>query len=787
LDSQNKPKRRSFPYFTVLLAVALIVVLILALTSGGTDKRIENNKFYAEVEAGNVVAVRGSGVTIYGVYATNSSVDDMDKFPEQHDFYFTVTSVFGVDRIEEWLQQYNRGELDFQLGIVPTQKIEFEFRPAPESIWSTILPILYISILVVVAFFVIRAITKANGKSFDFGKNKARMENGIKITFDDVAGADEEKREMQEIVEFLKNPKKFTDLGARIPKGVLMVGPPGTGKTLLAKAIAGEANVPFFSITGSDFVEMFVGVGAARVRDLFDNAKRNMPCLIFIDEIDAVGRQRGTGLGNTNDEREQTLNQLLVQMDGFESKDGIVVIAATNRMDVLDPALLRAGRFDRRITVMKPDAKGREKILRLYAKNKPMDEGINYESLARGVPGFTGADLENVLNEAAIQAARDNRPVITQKDIIEGVSKTLFGPQKRSRVITEENRKATAYHEAGHAIVAKLGKSSKREVQEVSTITRGMALGYTSAHALEDNVTHTREMLLDELDFCMGGRAAEKIVYGQLNSGASNDIQQATEIARAMVTQLGMSEKLGSVCYEGEDEIFIGRSYQQHTKYSETTAALIDVEIKALIDNSLARAEATLRTNRKLLDDMVEVLMAKETIYTEEMDMLFSGKSAKEVIKAIEKKAKEQEEEFKKAREEKARKEKEALDQLRARALAAFNGAAVAAGVNVTAVETTEAEEVTKIEGASGQTIIVDGEAKPASSTSGKKSTGTKAATATKTSVDAKSITANKKPSAPKAKAQKSVASKPKAEAGKSSETGSGSTASEQDKSINQE
>jgi len=659
----------------------------------GEDRRITDDEFYRQVEAGNVLELKGVGSTIYGLYVLDSKVKEGTALSDkQHDFYFTLTSVFDVGAVRDFVREYNEGKPE-------SEQIVSVFGPAGFNWMDLLIPILYIGLIIVVVIIVFRMFAKANGKNFDFGKTKARMESGIKITFNDVAGADEEKREMQEIVEFLKNPKKFTDLGARIPKGVLLVGPPGTGKTLLAKAIAGEANVPFFSISGSDFVEMFVGVGASRVRDLFEQAKKSMPCLVFIDEIDAVGRQRGTGLGNTNDEREQTLNQLLVQMDGFESNDGIVVIAATNRHDVLDPALLRAGRFDRRITVMQPDVKGREKIFQLHSKNKPMADGVNFERIARSTPGFTGADIENVLNEAAIQAARDNRPVITAKDIAEGISKTLMGPQKRSRVVTEESRKATAYHEAGHAIVAKLGQHSKRDIQEVSTIYRGAALGYTASAPLEDNITHSREALLDELDFCMAGRVAEKLVFGSINSGAANDIRQASDIARGMVTQLGMSEKLGSVCYEGETEIFIGRNYQQHTKYSETTAAAIDAEVKKLIDESLVRVEKTLKENRKLLDSMVDVLMAKETIYNEEVEMLFSGKSAKSVITAIDKRDKEQEEAFRKARLEKAEKEKAELEELRAKALAAFNGAAAAAGVNLPATPAAEAKpaEITVI------------------------------------------------------------------------------------------
>ena len=419
---------------------------------------------------------------------------------------------------------------------------------------------LSVVLLGIVMYIIYRQSQGQNQQAMNFGKTKARVTQSVKVRFSDVAGAEEEKEELQEIVEFLKNPKKFVDIGARIPKGVLLVGPPGTGKTLFAKAVAGEANVPFFSISGSDFVEMFVGVGASRVRDLFDQAKHNMPCIVFIDEIDAVGRQRGTGLGGGHDEREQTLNQLLVQMDGFEKNDGIIVMAATNRADILDPALLRPGRFDRQIYVQVPDVRGREEIFKVHARNKPIAPDIDFKTLARLTSGFTGADIENLLNEAAILCARDNRKVITMGDINEGINKVIAGPQKKSRVVSERDKRITAYHESGHAIVAKLLKNCD-EVNEVSIIPRGQAAGYTITRPVNDDNHVTRGKLMDEIAMMLAGRVAEEIVIEDITTGASNDIQRASAIARKMVTEWGMSP-LGTISRQSRTRGVFGTRFQ---------------------------------------------------------------------------------------------------------------------------------------------------------------------------------------------------------------------------------
>ena len=472
----------------------------------------------------------------------------------------------------------------------------------------------------------------------NFGKLKARVNMNVKVRFDDVAGADEEKEELQEIVEFLKSPSKFTALGARVPKGVLLVGPPGTGKTLFAKAVAGEAGVPFFSISGSDFVEMFVGTGAARVRDLFDQAKRNMPCIVFIDEIDAVGRQRGAGLGGGHDEREQTLNQLLVQMDGFEKNEGIIVMAATNRADILDPALLRPGRFDRQIYVSLPDVKGREAIFKVHSRNKPLAPDVSFKILARMTSGFSGADIENLLNEAAILAARAGRKVIVMVDLLEGINKVIAGPQKKSRVVTETDKRITAYHESGHAIVAKLLPGCD-EVQEVSIIPRGMAAGYTLTRPETDDSHVTRSKLHDTIAMMLGGRAAEEIVIHDISTGASNDIQRATQLARSMVTEWGMSEAIGNIYLGGDKEVFLGKDFGATHTYSEELGGVIDVEIRKIIDGAYDRALTILREHRTILDNMVKVLYAKQTIYTDEVNMLFDGKSAEEVIADIDDRA----------------------------------------------------------------------------------------------------------------------------------------------------
>lgn len=496
---------------------------------------------------------------------------------------------------------------------------------------SVIMPILTIGFGIILIVIFIKQMNASNRSAMDFGKTKAQVITNIKVRFSDVAGAEEEKTELQEIVEFLKSPAKFTQLGAKTPKGVLLVGLPGTGKTLFAKAVAGEANVPFFSISGSDFVEMFVGVGASRVRDLFNAAKKNQPCIVFIDEIDAVGRQRGAGLGGGNDEREQTLNQLLVQMDGFEANEGIIVMAATNRADVLDPALLRPGRFDRQIYVNMPDVRGREEILKVHARNKPLAKDVSFKVLARMTSGFSGADLANLLNEAAILAARADRKFITNVDLYESINKVIMGPQKRSRLITETDKRITAYHESGHAILARLLPNCD-PVQEVSIIPRGQAGGYTMTRPDNDDNYYTKSKLLDDIVMAMGGRAAEEIVIKEVTSGPSSDIVHVTKIARRMVTDFGMSDAIGPVSYGNSGEIFVGRDYQQREGYSEKTATDIDNEVRRIINDGYAKAVELLTANRSLLDVMARVLIERETIYTDEVDMIMQGKSVEEIL-----------------------------------------------------------------------------------------------------------------------------------------------------------
>ena len=503
--------------------------------------------------------------------------------------------------------------------------------PNAGSIWSSLLP-LGGSLLIALIFFLLIMQTQGGTKgAMNFAKTNARLNHNIKVRFSDVAGAEEEKEELAEVVDFLKSPKKFSELGARIPKGVLLVGPPGTGKTLFAKAVAGEAGVPFFSISGSDFVEMFVGVGASRVRDLFDVAKKSMPCIVFIDEIDAVGRQRGTGMGGGHDEREQTLNQLLVQMDGFETNDGIIVMAATNRADILDPALLRPGRFDRQIYVNVPDVRGREAILKVHARNKPLMPDVNFKTVARMTSGFSGADLENLLNEAAILAARANRKFISNKDLYEGINKVLIGPQKKSRLVTETDKRITAYHEAGHAILAKLLPNCD-PVHEVSIIPRGQAAGYTMTRPDNDDNHLTKSKLLDDIVMTLGGRVAEEIVIKDISAGASGDIQAVSKRARLMVTEWGMSDKVGPISYGSDKEIFIGRDMASHVTYSEKTASIIDEEVTSIVDNALNKARELLSKNKNILDNMARLLVERETIFSEEVEMLMDGKSVEEIM-----------------------------------------------------------------------------------------------------------------------------------------------------------
>ena len=500
--------------------------------------------------------------------------------------------------------------------------------------WMALLPnLLFVVMLALVWLFIMNQMQGGNNRALSFGKSRARLhhEDKPKVTFDHVAGVDEAKQELVEIVEFLKHPKKFNELGAKIPKGVLLVGPPGTGKTLLARAVAGEAGVPFFSISGSEFVEMFVGVGASRVRDLFENAKKNAPCLIFIDELDAVGRQRGAGLGGGHDEREQTLNQLLVEMDGFEVNSGIIIMAATNRADVLDPALLRPGRFDRKVVVDRPDLQGRVAILRIHSRNKPLEQEVDLNVLARRTPGFSGADLESLLNEAAILAARGNRKTITMADCEEAIDRVLMGPEKKNRVISEIDRKVFAYHEAGHAVVAHYSKHGD-PVHKVTIVGRGGAGGYTMMLPEEERFVSTRSKLLDDLVNLLGGRAAEELALDEISTGAQNDLERVTRIARKMVMEWGMSPRLGPLTFgrpNGEDLVFLGRDISRERNYSEGVAEIIDEEVHKLVESSYETAKSLLTEHRAKLDAVADALLEVETLGREEfLAIMESGEPA---------------------------------------------------------------------------------------------------------------------------------------------------------------
>lgn len=511
--------------------------------------------------------------------------------------------------------------------------------PATVPVWMRILPTLLVIGMVVLFWIMFMNQSSGSGGGggrgvMSFGKSKAKMavplEGDKKITFKNVAGADEEKQELEEIVDFLKNPKRYMEVGARIPKGVLLVGPPGTGKTLLAKAVAGEAGVPFFSISGSDFVEMFVGVGASRVRDLFEQAKKNSPCIIFIDEIDAVGRQRGAGMGGGHDEREQTLNQLLVEMDGFGVNEGIIMVAATNRPDILDPALLRPGRFDRQIVVGVPDIKGREEILKVHSRNKPLNEDVDLGILAKRTPGFTGADLENLMNEAALLTVRARRKVITMEELEESITRVMAGPEKKSRVISEKDKRLTAYHEAGHAVVSKYLPNSYA-VHEISIIPRGMAGGYTLHLPNEDTAYTSKSKLRDDMVGLLGGRVAEALILGDISTGAKNDIDRTTSIAKKMVMEYGMTDALGPISFGKDDgEVFMGRDFGRTRDFSEEVASKIDREIKALIDEAYERTETILKENIDKLHDVAKALLEREKLTAEEFNAIMEGKTLAE-------------------------------------------------------------------------------------------------------------------------------------------------------------
>lgn len=612
LMNQNNKFKGVFIYLAVivLLVIGMVTMLQMSATPG---EHTTYSKVISEFDNYNVSGYTldlGSGELQYTLKSDNT---------KKYKYSVPNVSLFLQDT-QGYRKAYNEKNPDSQL-------VEDFYPVSDNSFLLSFLPYLLMVALMIGFTFVIMRQASGGGKMSQFSKANARTQpsNGPKITFADVAGAEEEKEEMSEIVDFMKNPRKYQELGAKIPRGVLLLGPPGTGKTLLAKAVAGEANVPFFSISGSDFVEMFVGVGASRVRDLFDQAKKHTPSIIFIDEIDAVGRQRGTGLGGGHDEREQTLNQLLVEMDGFTDNQGVIVIAATNRRDILDPALLRPGRFDRQITVGYPDIKGREAILRVHTKNKKLAPDISLATIAKGTAGFTGADLANLVNEAALLAARNNRKAITQPDIEEATIKVVAGPEKKSKVVSEDEKRLTAFHEAGHAVCTFHCKTQD-PVHQVSIIPRGMAGGYTMSLPEHDRSFRTKTQMEEEVIVLLGGRVAEKIVLDEISTGASNDIERATDLARSMITRYGFSEKLGPIVYGHDNsEVFLGRDYSQGRNYSENVAAEIDGEIRELIDTSYENAKQILLNHRDQLDKVAHYLMEHEKIDGEDFYKLMNG------------------------------------------------------------------------------------------------------------------------------------------------------------------
>ncbi len=589
--------------------IAIVVFLVLAslmlwqlLGSRDTNNEISLNELVEQINGGSIEKIEVNGNTL------------------------TIERRNGGTAVARKGQEQGLTQTLLDLGADPARLAEVEIpvsRPSPfsgiASIIGSIIPLVLLGGLLI---FMLRQAQGSNNQAMNFGKSRARMFAGDKptVTFDDVAGAEEAKQELAEVVEFLKEPEKFQALGARIPKGVLMVGPPGTGKTLMARAVAGEAGVPFFSISGSEFVEMFVGVGASRVRDLFEQAKRNAPCIIFVDEIDAVGRQRGAGLGGSHDEREQTLNQILVEMDGFDNDTNIIIIAATNRPDILDPALLRPGRFDRRVTLDRPDVRGRRAILDVHVRGKPLARDVDLEIIARGTPGMAGADLENVVNEAAILAARRNRKTISTAELQEAIERSMMGPERKSRVMTPDDRLLTAYHEAGHAITRFYSEHGD-PVSKITIVPRGQAGGYVLAIPDEDRTMHSQEYMKDFLVTALGGRAAEEVIWGEVSTGASSDLQQVTNVARAMVTRYGMSSKLGLQTYGDHDElVFLGREISEQRNYSEKIARLIDEEVRALVNDANQRALQILRAHRTELDRLAEVLLERETLDLVELE-----------------------------------------------------------------------------------------------------------------------------------------------------------------------
>ena len=612
-------------------AFILVLACILALTmlfspTGTIGQEIEYTVFIKKIEQGQIGRIQIMQNEVKAL-KQDATQEQIERFPDQYwDFetYLPSIPVFMED-LEKALSVNHPDITNPQ-----DAGITLDFVPKPEQSWLvSILPYLLTSILMIgFLWYMMNQQGQGGNKVMNFGRSRAKvnLDEKNKKTFEDVAGAEEEKEELQEVVDFLKNPKKFADLGARIPKGVLLVGPPGTGKTLLAKAVAGEAGVPFYSISGSDFVEMFVGVGASRVSDLFETAKKNSPCMIFIDEIDAVGRHRGAGMGGGHDEREQTLNQLLVEMDGFAPNEGIIIIAATNRPDILDPALLRPGRFDRQITVNYPDIKGREEILAVHSKGKPIAEDVDLHTVAKRTPYFTGADLENVMNEAAILTARKGKTQIHMQEILEAINRVTVGPEKKSSVVTEKDKKLVAYHESGHALVAHLLPNCN-PVHEVSIIPRGQAGGYTMTLPTEETKYVTKSYLLDNIAMALGGRAAEEIMLGEISTGAYSDLKHATSNARRMVREYGMSEKIGSVFYgDSDQEVFLGRDFGHQKSYSEKVAADIDEEVRSILDNAMETALSLIRTHKDKMEELAEQLIVKEKLTAEEFEQIMEGK-----------------------------------------------------------------------------------------------------------------------------------------------------------------
>jgi len=585
----------------LVIGIVLIALFNMFNQPLNPQSEVVFSDFMDKVEQGQITEVVISGDNISGKYMDGNA-------------FQTTAPPKDPDLIKS-LRQKN-----VRIVVVPPEQTSWYM-----SILISWFPML---LLLGIWIFFMRQMQSGGGKAMSFGKSKARLLNDTKnkTTFKDVAGVDEAKEELHEIIEFLKEPQKFSKLGGKIPKGVLLVGPPGTGKTLLARAISGEANVPFFSISGSDFVEMFVGVGASRVRDLFEQGKKNSPCIIFIDEIDAVGRHRGAGLGGGHDEREQTLNQLLVEMDGFENNEGVILIAATNRPDVLDPALLRPGRFDRQVTVGRPDVKGREGILKVHTSTVPLVDGVDLKIIARGTPGFTGADLANLVNEAALLAARDDKKAVAMSDFEEAKDKVMMGVERRSMVISEKEKKTTAYHEAGHALVAVLLPGTD-PIHKVTIIPRGQALGVTMQLPMDEQHTYQRNYLINSLAILMGGRCAEEICLGEMTTGAGNDIERATEMARKMVCEWGMSEKMGPLTYgTKEEQVFLGKDFSSQKNFSDQTAKLIDQEVKTLVMGGYTRATELLTQNRDKLEEMAQALLEHETLNAKEIQNILNGK-----------------------------------------------------------------------------------------------------------------------------------------------------------------